>query len=67
MGPANTWSTSWSRNSSDVTTPKLPPPPRRPQNRSSFSSALAVTNLPSAVITPAEMRLSTESPHPRAR
>ena len=29
------------RNSNSVTTPKLPPPPRMPQNRSGFSSALA--------------------------
>ena len=30
-----------SANSNDVTTPKLPPPPRTPQKRSGFSSALA--------------------------
>ena len=29
-------------NSNSVTTPKLPPPPRRPQSRSAFSSALAL-------------------------
>lgn len=34
----------------DVTTPKvLPPPPRRAQNSSSFSLNDAVTNLPSGV------------------
>ena len=37
--------TSWSRYSNDVTMPKLPLPPRRPQKRSGFSSALAVTPL----------------------
>ena len=30
-----------SRNSNSVTTPKLPPPPRSPQNRSAFSSGCA--------------------------
>ena len=32
-------------NSNDVTIPKLPPPPRSPQNRSGFSSALATDEL----------------------
>ncbi len=35
--------TGCSRNMNDVTTPKLPPPPRSAQNRSGCSSALAVT------------------------
>ena len=52
-------------NSKEVTTPKLPPPPRMPQKRSGFSSALALTNLPSAVTTSAAMRLSTERPYLR--
>ena len=41
--------TSCSRNSNPVTMPKLPPPPRRPQNSSGFSVRLAVTTSPSAV------------------
>ena len=43
--------------------PKLPPPPLSPQNRSGFSSSLAVTTLPSAVTTSAETRLSQASPY----
>ena len=35
------WSLSWKINS--VTTPKFPPPPRTPQNRSAFSFAFAVS------------------------
>ena len=43
--PATTFgSNGWARNVKDVTTPKLPPPPRRPQNRSAFSVALARTS-----------------------
>ena len=41
------------RNSSDVAMPKLPPPPRRPQSSSGFSSSLARTSRPSAVTTSA--------------
>src|SRR4029453_11152758 len=60
MGPPNTCGpTRWSRYSNEVTIPKLPPPPRRPQKRSAFSSALAVTTSPSAVTSWAESRLST--------
>jgi hypothetical protein len=41
MGPDSTVGpTSWSSNSNDVTIPKLPPPPLRPQKRSSFSLSL---------------------------
>src|SRR5262249_5910248 len=36
-------------NSNDVTTPKLPPPPRKAQNRSGFSVSLARRSSPSAV------------------
>jgi hypothetical protein len=43
--------------------PKLPPPPRRPQRRSWFSSALAVVTSPVAVTTSAESRLSQVSPY----
>ena len=53
------------RNSNSVTIPKLPPPPRTPQKRSAFSSALAVTNSPSAVTRSTDTRWSTESPYLR--
>ena len=53
--------------SKEVTTPKLPPPPRRAQKRSGFSVALARRNLPSAVITSAERRLSQVRPWMRCR
>ncbi|MEJ2358438.1 MAG: hypothetical protein P8Y13_10230, partial [Deinococcales bacterium] len=55
------------RNRKLVTTPKLPPPPRRAQKRSGCSSALAVTKLPSARTTSALRRLSRVRPHPRDR
>ncbi len=55
----------WSLNSNEVTTPKLPPPPRSAQNRSGLSLSLARTRLPSAVTTSAEMRLSMVSPNLR--
>ena len=52
-----------SRYSNDVTTPKLPPPPRIAQNRSGLSVALARDAvLPSAVTTSAAIRLSMVSP-----
>ena len=54
--------TGCSRYSKDVTTPKLPPPPRSAQNRSGCSSALAVSTSPSAVTTSNEMTLSQVSP-----
>src|SRR3954471_4034449 len=54
------------RYSSAVTIPKFPPPPRRPQSRSGFSSALAVTRSPSAVMTSAPSRLSHAGPYLRA-
>ena len=60
-------STSWRPNSSAVTAPKLPPPPRRAQNKSSFSCSLAVRIRPSAVTTSAPTRLSHERPRPRVR
>ena len=49
-------------NRNELTTPKLPPPPRSPQKRSGFSSALAVSTRPSAVTTSAERRLSQARP-----
>ena len=54
------------RYSNAVTTPKLPPPPRRPQSRSGFSSSLARTTAPSAVTTSAASRLSHAGPWRRA-
>jgi len=42
--------------------PKLPPPPRKPQNRSAFSFALARTTSPAAVTTVAASKLSIDSP-----
>ena len=56
---------SCSRSSNDVTTPKLPPPPRSAQCRSGCSSALARTWRPSARTTCAETRLSTVIPSRR--
>ena len=52
-----------SRNRKSVTTPKLPPPPRRPQNRSAFSSTPARTNSPSAVTRSADSSESTVKPN----
>ena len=49
-------------NSNSVTTPKLPPPPRMAQNRSSFSLAEACSTRPSAVTTSAPTTLSDDSP-----
>ena len=63
IGPQITVSTGWSRNVSDVTTPKFPPPPRIAQKRSLFSLSFAVTKEPSARTTSAETMLSTESPY----
>src|SRR5437867_5979933 len=67
IGPAKTVLTRCSLNSNEVTTPKLPPPPRIAQKRSSFFFELAVTKLPSAVTMSAERRLSHDSPHLRVR
>src|SRR5215472_7143279 len=60
--PASTGPTGCSWYSNDVTTPKLPPPPRSPQKSSEFCLALAVSNLPSAVTTSADRRLSQLRP-----
>src|SRR6185436_10275206 len=63
MSPAITWGPTGCRaKSNDVTTPKLPPPPRIAQNSSGCSVALARTISPAAVTTSAEIRLSTVSP-----
>jgi hypothetical protein len=58
--------TGCSRNVKLVTIPKLPLPPRRPQNRSGLSSADAVTTRPSAVTTSASIRLSQVNPSLRS-
>ena len=50
-----------------VTTPKLPPPPRSPQNRSGFSSSLARTSRASAVTTSIPTTLSDVQPQRRVR
>jgi len=48
-----------------VTTPKFPPPPRSPQNRSGLSVAEALTISPSAVMRSAARRLSHVRPNRR--
>ena len=66
IGPPYTVSTGCPLNKNDVTTPKLPPPPRTAQNRSEFSFALATTNRPSASTISTASRLSiVESVPPR--
>ena len=66
IGPASTIGpTGCRRYSNDVTMPKLPLPPRTPQNRSGFSFSLAVTSSPSAVTRSTESRLSTAAPYLR--
>ena len=60
--PLVTGPTGCSRYSNHETTPKFPPPPRSPQNRSRSSSALARTTSPAAVTTSAAIRLSAASP-----
>ena len=63
IGPASTVGPiGCARKRNDVTTPKLPPPPRSPQNRSGWSSSLAATSSPSAVTTSAATRLSIVRP-----
>ncbi len=54
-----------SRYVKEVTTPKLPPPPRSPANSSGCEAALAVSSRPSAVTTSASTRLSQVSPYAR--
>jgi predicted AAA+ superfamily ATPase len=67
MGPAQTVLTGCPSKRNDVTTPKFPPPPRTAQNRSAFSSVLAVTKLPSASTISTASRLSIVSPYFRVR
>src|SRR6185436_3557490 len=64
--PSTIGPSGWRAYSNDVTTPKLPPPPRRPQKSSGFSLLLAVTTRPSAVTIWAESRLSTVKPYVRS-
>src|SRR5213594_917941 len=59
--------TGCSRNWNDVATPKFPPPPRTPQNRSGFSCSLACATRPSAVTRSTPRRLSQARPCFRAR
>src|SRR6516164_7512645 len=61
--PPRTVLTGWTRNSNEVTTPKLPPPPRSAQNKSSFSLALATRGFPSAVTISNERTLSQVRPY----
>ena len=56
----------WSRKWNAVTTPKLPPPPRSPQNSSGLVVSEATTWRPSAVTTSASMRLSQVKPSLRS-
>ena len=56
-----------SRYSNAVATPKLPPPPRRPQNSSGSVSASTRMRSPSAVTSSTESRLSTVRPCLRIR
>ena len=53
VGPPTNRETSFSLKVNEVTTPKFPPPPRRAQNRSGSSVALARTCRPSASTTSA--------------
>ena len=64
IGPATTLSIGCSLAVIEVTTPKLPPPPRIAQNRSGFSFSFAWTTLPSASTTSAPRMLSIERPSP---
>src|SRR5262249_21509792 len=52
-------------NSNDVTAPKLPPPPRKAQNRSGFSASLARRRSPSAVTMSTDPRLAQAYPNLR--
>src|SRR4029077_15307906 len=61
--PPRTVLTGWTRNSNEVTTPKLPPPPLSAQNKSSFSLALATRGFPSAVTISSDRTLSQVRPY----
>lgn len=64
--PASTVPAGCALNSNEVTTPKLPPPPRIAQNRSSFSRLLSFTLRPSASTTSAHCRSSVSHACARA-
>src|SRR5271169_4098801 len=55
----------WSLTSNSVTTPKLPPPPRRAQNKSGFSRELQRATEPSAVTRVKVSTLSQDNPKRR--
>jgi hypothetical protein len=61
--PPRTVLTGWTRNSNEVTTPKLPPPPLSAQNKSSFSLPLATRGFPSAVTISSDRTLSQVRPY----
>src|ERR1700710_1479676 len=62
IGPPYTVLSECSLNTKEVTTPKLPPPPRSAQKRSLLVVLLAFTKLPSANTTFASSRLSMARP-----
>ena len=64
--PAYTVATGYRRNSSAVTTPKLPPPPRTAQNSSGSWSASVRTWRPSAVTSSIATMLFVAMPYWRA-
>src|SRR6516164_277636 len=61
--PPRTVLTGWTRNSNEVTTAKLPPPPRSAQNKSSCSLLLATLAFPSAVTISNDRTLSQVRPY----
>src|SRR6266540_1658664 len=63
MRPPNTSWSGCSRYSNQVATPKLPPPPRSPQNRSGSVSPVTVSTSPAAVTNSTDSKLSTARPY----
>ncbi len=64
--PAYAVAIGYMRNSSAVTTPKLPPPPRTAQNSSGLAVASARTSVPSPMTTSTAVRLLVARPSLRA-
>ena len=64
--PAYAVSIGYMRNSSAVTTPRLPPPPRTAQKISGLVSASARTRVPSPITTSTAVRLLVARPSLRA-